>query len=65
MIGSTDEDRPRTPVARHEIGQSLDTLSVDDLDARLALLEREIDRLREARASRDASRRAASAAFKS
>ena len=64
MIEAPDEDRPRVPAARHELGQSLDTLSVDDLDARIAVLEREVARLREARASREASRRAASAAFK-
>lgn len=64
MVGSPDEDQPRKPVGHHEIGQSLDALSVDDLDARIVVLEREVVRLREARTARDASRSAASAFFK-
>ena len=39
-------------------------LSIDELDERIELLEREIDRLREARASKEDSRAAASAFFK-
>jgi uncharacterized small protein (DUF1192 family) len=55
---------PRRKVA-HEIGENLDALSVDDLDERVALLQAEIERLRAARAAKDASRTAASAFFKS
>ena len=64
MFGHSDEDRPRIASAVHEIGQNLDALSVDDLDGRIALLEREVDRLRAARSAREASRDAASAFFK-
>jgi len=39
-----DDDRPRKAVA-HEIGQPLDTLSLGDLDERVALLRAEIARL--------------------
>ncbi len=59
------EDRPRPKPPAHELGQDLSTLSVADLDERIALLEREIERLREARAKKEASKTAASAFFKS
>ena len=60
-----DEDiRPRKP-ATHEIGQKLDTLSVGDLDERIALLRQEIARLEEAKASKQSALSAASAFFKS
>ncbi len=48
----------------HEMGQDLSTLSVDELDERIAWLEREIERLREAKARKEESRAAASAFFK-
>jgi uncharacterized small protein (DUF1192 family) len=64
MFDRSDEDRPRKAATAHEIGQGLDALSLDDLDARIALLEREVARLREARTAREASRNAASAFFK-
>lgn len=62
MIGI--EDTPRPKASAHELGQDLATLSIADLDERIALLEREIVRLREARARKEASREAASAFFK-
>ena len=48
-----DEDpfgtvRRKAPAA-HEIGETLDAMSVDELDERIALLQREIARLEEAR----------------
>ena len=58
------EEKPRPKPPAHEMGQDLSTLSVADLDERIALLEREIERLREARAKKDASKAAASAFFK-
>jgi uncharacterized small protein (DUF1192 family) len=48
----------------HEIGQSLDTLSVDELDERVSLLREEIARLEAARAGKVASRAAAASVFK-
>jgi len=55
---------PKKPTT-HEIGQPLDTLSVDELDERVALLKAEIIRLEEARVAKQASKLAADAFFKS
>lgn len=55
---------PRKKPPSHEIGQNLDTLSVDELDERIALLEQEIERLKAARQSKQASKAAADAFFK-
>jgi uncharacterized small protein (DUF1192 family) len=49
----------------HEIGQPLDTLSVDEIDERVALLREEIARLEGARVAKLASRAAADSFFKS
>ena len=57
------DDRPR-PKPAHELGQDLAALSLDELDERVALLEREIERLREARRRKEASQAAASAFFR-
>ena len=59
------EERPAAKPAPHEIGQDLATLSVSELDERIAILEGEIERLKEAKAKKEASRTAASAFFKS
>jgi uncharacterized small protein (DUF1192 family) len=59
----TDE-QPLRSLTGHEVGQDLSTLSLEELDERIALLEREIERLREARARKEDSRAAASAFFK-
>lgn len=58
-----DEDSVKRPAA-HEIGMGLDALSVDELEARIALLEAEIGRLRQALSEKSASRSAADAVFK-
>ncbi len=63
-MASEDDERPRK-AAGHEIGQDLSLLSVEELDARIALLAAEIERLREALAKKRASRDAAAAFFKS
>ena len=57
-------EEPRRLLSGHEIGQDLSMLSIDELDERIALLEREIGRLQEARARKEESRAAASAFFK-
>lgn len=54
---------PKKPTS-HEIGQPLDTLSVDELDERVALLKAEIIRLEEAKVAKQASKLAADAFFK-
>jgi uncharacterized small protein (DUF1192 family) len=56
-------DEPRPILSGHEIGQDLSMLSIDEIDERLEALEREIERLKEARAKKENSRAAASAFF--
>jgi uncharacterized small protein (DUF1192 family) len=58
------EEKARPTPAAHEVGQDLSMLSVSELDERIEILEREIERLREARSGKEASRTAASAFFK-
>lgn len=58
-----EEDGHKRPVA-HEVGMGLDALSVSELEARISLLQAEIERLRAAIAARGATRAAAEAAFK-
>ena len=57
-------DEPRKVVSAHEIGQDLSMLSIAELDERVDALEREIARLKEARAKKENSLAAASAFFK-
>jgi len=60
-------DEPRSRPGRepeHQIGQDLSTLSLHELDARIALLHAEIVRLEQARAGKAASRDAAASVFK-
>ena len=59
----TEEPLP-LPASAHELGQDLSALSVDELNERIELLEREIARLVEARAKKEASRAAADAFFR-
>jgi uncharacterized small protein (DUF1192 family) len=60
---SDDDDGPRKKIS-HEIGQDLSLLSVEELNERIALLNTEADRLREAVAKKRASKDAASSFFK-
>ncbi len=69
-MGMVNDEDPfgtvrRKPPTAHEIGEPLDALSVDELDERIALLQREIARLEDARVLREATRKAADAFFKS
>ena len=63
-MASEDDDKPRKKIT-HEIGQDLYLLSVEELTERIALLNAEIERLREAMTKKRASRDAASNFFKS
>jgi uncharacterized small protein (DUF1192 family) len=63
-MASEDDERPRKKVS-HEMGQDLSLLSVEELGERIALLEGEIQRLKEAQAKKRASREAADGFFKS
>jgi uncharacterized small protein (DUF1192 family) len=56
-----EEQRRKRPVA-HEVGMVLDTLSVSELEQRIALLEGEIERLKAAIGARGDTRKAADAA---
>ncbi len=57
-------DEPRKIMSAHEIGQDLSMLSIAEIDERVDMLEREIARLKEARAKKESSLAAASAFFK-
>lgn len=56
-----EDPAPRT--GAHEIGQDLSLLSIDEIDERIGLLEREIARLKEAQSRKRSSLDAASAFF--
>jgi uncharacterized small protein (DUF1192 family) len=58
------EEQTRPVLTGHQVGQDLSLLSIDEIDERIAQLEREIARLKEARANKEHSRAAASAFFK-
>ncbi|WP_448951107.1 DUF1192 domain-containing protein [Labrys neptuniae] len=58
------DDEPRKVPVAHQIGQDLSTLSLHELDERIAALKQEIARLEEAKAKKTASLSAASAFFK-
>ncbi|GLK77486.1 hypothetical protein GCM10008171_27400 [Methylopila jiangsuensis] len=62
-----DDDRPARPAAdsAHQIGQPLDRLSVDELNARVAALRSEIARLEAAISAKSAHRDAAESVFRS
>ena len=57
------DEEPRKPKT-HDIGMVLDALSIEELEARIGLLEGEIARLRTAIDAKGSSRKAAEAAFK-
>ncbi|MGO4437402.1 DUF1192 domain-containing protein [Rhizobium sp. RAF56] len=59
-----DDDRPKKPIA-HEIGSDLALLSVDELKARIALLQAEITRLEEEATRKASGRIAAENLFRS
>jgi uncharacterized small protein (DUF1192 family) len=58
-----DDDEIRKPSA-HTVGMGLDTMSVDELKARIELLEAEIGRLRLAIEAREKTRSAAESLFR-
>ena len=57
-----DEERPASR-PRHQVGEPLDTMSVDELRMRIDLLHEEIARLEAVIAAKDASRSAAESIF--
>ena len=63
MAASEDEDAPRKKL-RHEIGEDLSTLSLDELGDRIVLLGQEIARIEEAISAKKASADVAASFFK-
>jgi uncharacterized small protein (DUF1192 family) len=63
MPAFDDDDRPKKKVT-HEIGQDLTLLSVEELSARVRLLQDEIKRLEADMAQKRATRMAADQFFK-
>ena len=58
------DERVQPAPKGHDLGEDLSSLSIEELDDRISLLEREIGRLREARESKETTRAAASAIFR-
>ena len=58
-----DEDAPKKK-RTHEVGMPIDTMSVDELEERIGLLEGEIERLRQAIAARKMTKDQANSLFK-
>jgi uncharacterized small protein (DUF1192 family) len=58
-----DDDVPRQKKT-HEVGMPIDTMSIDELEERIGLLEAEIARLREAIALRRKTKDEANSVFK-
>jgi uncharacterized small protein (DUF1192 family) len=58
------DDEPVKKPKGHEVGMPIDTMSVEELTDRIAMLEGEIARLRAGIAARQKTRSAADALFK-
>lgn len=58
-----DEETPRQKTTMHVVGQDLSPLSLEEIDARIAQLQDEIERLKQARAKKEAVKGAADALF--
>ncbi len=63
MAASEDEDAPRKKL-KHDIGEDLSMLSLDELAERIALLQTEIARIEAAIAAKKASAEVAASLFK-
>jgi len=59
-----DEEIPRPKPTTHVIGENVDALSAPELAERIALCQREIERLEAAKSAREATRLAADTFFK-
>jgi uncharacterized small protein (DUF1192 family) len=58
------EDDTRNIAPAHVLGQDLSSLSIDELDERMHRLAEEIERLKQARHAKEASRKAADSFFR-
>jgi uncharacterized small protein (DUF1192 family) len=63
MLAMFDDEEVKKPRG-HVVGMAIDTMSVDELNERIAMLEAEIARLREAIAARQQTKSAADFIFK-
>lgn len=61
MFDEEDQARRRKP---HEVGMPIETMSIDELEERIGLLEGEIARLRDAIATRRKTKNEADSLFK-
>ncbi len=59
-----DDDGQPQKKRQHEVGQDLSLLSLGEIEERIALLQAEIERLREAHRKKQTSQAAADALFK-
>ena len=59
-----DADEPRKVIKTHEVGMPIDTMSVGELNERIAMLEAEIARLKSSIEAKQKSKSAADAVFK-
>jgi len=64
MVLDPDELIPRKAKSEISVGQDITALSVEELGARIAVLEEEIRRTREALVAREATKSAADAVFR-
>ncbi len=62
---SRDDEEEVKRASKHEIGQDLSQLSIDELHKRIDVLKQEIARLETEISGKDASKNAAEAFFKS
>ena len=58
------EDDTRKTTPDHVLGQDLSSLSIEELGERMQWLEMEIERLKQARHAKEASRKAADSFFR-
>ncbi len=56
--------RPQAQARNYVVGQDLSTLSIEEIDERIAVLRQEITRLEQMRTEKQASKSAADAVFK-
>lgn len=64
MFDPFGDEKPVKKPLTHEIGQDLATLSVDELEERVALLKTEIARIEAAKVAKEASKQSAESVFK-
>lgn len=58
-----DDDSAPRKATLHSVGEVLDAMSVDELDARIELLKAELLRLEQAKTHRETARNAAASIF--